>query len=570
MSFKPCLLIPIYNHKDSIRVMIERLVPHGLPIFIVDDGSDNATKQVLREIVDKQPLVKLFRLPTNQGKGAAVMHGMQIAYQVGYSHALQIDADGQHDANDIPLFLAQGEANPSDVICGKPIYDDSVPKGRLYGRYVTHFWVWVETLSFAIADSMCGFRLYPLAATCALIDSVRIPTRMDFDTAIVVRLAWRGVRFKNIATHVTYPPGGLSHFKMLSDNLRITWMHTQLTCGMLLRLPFLLGRRLVSNRDASTHWSKFSERGNLLGLRAVFICYRLFGESTARLLLYPVTAYFLLTGRKSRAASLDYLRRVTAYCSARNAAVKTATGWRGSFHHMLAFAQSGLDKMVAWMGAFDSRRVDFPNQPEFNRLLASRRGAVLIGSHLGNLEMTRALATSENRAIVNAVVYTNHAQRFNEVLAKVNASFGVNLIQVSHLGPDTAIMLKEKIDRGELLVIVGDRTPPTEGGSSRRVSQVEFLGQPAPFAQGPFILASLLDCPVYLFFCLREGDTYRIYFEPFADRILLPRRERQERLQDYLQQYAARLEEYCLKAPYQWFNFYDFWRQDVANFSTKA
>ena len=227
MSFKPCLLIPIYNHKDSIRATVGRLVPHGLPIFIVDDGSDHATQQVLSELVATQPLVRLFRLPKNSGKGAAVMHGMLTAHRAGFSHALQIDADGQHDTNDVPRFVEQGKAYPAAVICGKPIYDESVPKGRLYGRYITHFWVWVETLSFAIGDSMCGFRLYPLAATCALIDSVRIPTRMDFDTAIAVRLAWRGVQFKNIATRVTYPTDGLSHFKMIRDNLRITWMHTQ-------------------------------------------------------------------------------------------------------------------------------------------------------------------------------------------------------------------------------------------------------------------------------------------------------------------------------------------------------
>ena len=568
MSFKPCLLIPIYNHADSIRATVERLVAHGLPIFIVDDGSAAATRAVLDALAGEQALVRLSSLPQNSGKGAAVMHGMRQARQAGFSHALQIDADGQHDAADVPRFLDSGAAHPAAVICGQPIYDDSVPKGRLYGRYITHFWVWVETLSFAIGDSMCGFRLYPLAATCALIDAVHIPTRMDFDTAIAVRLAWRGVPFENIATRVTYPADGLSHFRMLHDNLRITRMHTRLFFGMLLRLPVLLWRKLPGGSKAGAHWSKLAERGSGLGLRIVFVCYRLLGERAARLLLYPIVAYFLLTGSKTRAASLAYLRRVHARADA--SAARPLPGWRDSFRHMLAFAQSGLDKLAAWMGGFDSSRVDFPNQAEFERLLASGRGAVLIGSHLGNLEMTRALATNEQRAIVNAVVHTRHAQRFNQTLAQANASFGVNLIQVAHLGPDTAIMLKDKVDRGELMVIVGDRTPPAAGGSSSRISLIDFLGQPAPFAQGPFILASLLDCPVYLFFCLREGDRYRIHFEPFAERILLPRRERQERLHGYLRQYAARLEAHCLQAPYQWFNFYDFWRHDAAGNPIKA
>lgn len=555
MSFAPCLLVPIYNHKDSISRTVERLLVHRLTIFIIDDGSDEATQQVLAELAARHPQIRLFRLKENGGKGAAVMHGMIEARLAGFSHALQIDADGQHDTADIPRFLERGSAHPEALICGKPIYDDSAPKGRLYGRYITHFWVWVETLSFAIGDSMCGFRLYPLAATCALIDEVRLPTRMDFDTAIAVRLAWRGVRIENIPTRVIYPPGGLSHFNMLRDNLRISQMHTRLTCGMLLRLPLLLWRKFTTTGGLGAHWSQLAERGGGLGLRIVYTSHRLLGERVARLLLYPIVGYFFLTGGKARAASIDYLRRLHA------AGGEVQPGLRASFRHMLAFACAGLDKLSAWMGRMDGSRIIFPNRAEFEHLLASGRGALLIGSHLGNIEMARALAAGEQRATVNAVVYTDHAQRFNRMLSLANADFSANLVQVSHLGPDTAILLKDKIDHGELLVIVGDRTPPAENG---RICEADFLGSPAPFAQGPFILAGLLDCPVYLLFCLREGDAYRIHFEHFAERIELPRRERRERLQAYIQQYAHRLEAHCLTAPYQWFNFYDFWRREAA------
>ena len=558
MSFKPCLLIPIYNHGETIRATVDRLVPYGLPIYIVDDGSAAATAAVLHSLAQEQALVRLSRLATNSGKGAAVMHGLRLAHDAGFSHALQIDADGQHDTTDVPRFLERGAAFPEAIVCGTPVYDDSVPKGRRYGRYVTHFWVWVETLSLAIGDSMCGFRLYPLAASCALIDDVRLPQRMDFDTAIVVRLVWRGLRCENLATRVVYPPGGLSHFKLWRDNVLISKMHCRLVLAMLPRLPLLLWRKLGDGQSAPrAHWSSLAERGGGLGLRIVFGCYRLLGERVTQWLLYPIVAYFLLTGGQARAASLDYLRRIAA----RQA--KPAPGWKESFKHMQAFAQASLDKLAAWTGRLDGGRVDFPNRAEFERLIDSGRGAVLIGSHLGNLEMTRALAIDESRAVVNAVVYTDHAQRFNQTLAHANASFGVNLIQVSQLGPQTAIMLKDKVDRGELLVIVGDRTPPAQVGS--RVCAVDFLGRPAPFAQGPLILASLLDCPVYLFFCLREGERYRIHFELFAARIVLPRRERLARLQSHLQRYAQRLEAHCLLAPYQWFNFYDFWRDNAAS-----
>lgn len=564
MVFRPCLLIPIYNHGQCIRRTVARLARHGLTVFVVDDGSNPDTQQALDALIEEFGEVRLLRRPVNGGKGAAVMDGMRAAHDLGFSHALQIDADGQHDPDDVPRFLELGARHPEALVCGQPIYDESMPLGRRYGRHITHFWVGVELLGAGGADSMCGFRLYPLNATCALIDEVSIPTRMDFDIEILVRLAWRGVPLFNVPTKVIYPDDGVSHFDLLRDNVRISWMHTRLVFGMLWRLPSLLWRKVTSGRmqcapgARRAHWAALAERGSLLGLLSVFACYRLLGRRAARLLLYPVVGYFFLTGRKARTASLDYLGRI-----AKIRASDCRPGWAQSFRHMLAFGEAGLDKLAAWADPERLVPVDFPERAEFERLVASKRGAVLIGSHLGNLEMSRALAVSDARVPVNAVVFTDHALRFNSILAKANANFGVNLIQVTHLGPETAIDLKAKIERGELVVIVGDRTPPDER-SGHRISCADFLGEPAPFAQGPFILASLLDCPVYLFFCLRDGDRFRLHLEAFAERIDLPRKARAERLEAYIRQYAKRLEHYCLTAPEQWFNFYNFWRKAPA------
>lgn len=310
---------------------------------------------------------------------------------------------------------------------------------------------------------------------------------------------------------------------------------------------------------APSHWSDIAERGSGLGMRALFICQRLLGQRVTRWCLYPVVFYYFLLARAARAASRQYLERLKAH-----AMPQLETGWRASFRHMYAFAVSGLDKFAAWGGRYDEARISFPNQALFETLRLSGRGAVLIGAHLGNLEMTRAMASSKQRATVNAVVYTRHAQRFNRILAHANADFAANLIQVSSLGPDTAILLKEKVDRGELLVIVGDRTPPTDNG---RTVEADFLGARAPFAIGPWVLASLLECPVYLFFCLPKadgGDGYCIHFEPFATRIDLPRKDRMQHVQVLVQRYADRLAHYCVQAPLQWFNFFDFWRSDSA------
>ena len=241
---KPCVLIPCYDHGRTVRRLVAALSAHGLPIYIVDDGSHEETRLELLAVRTDCPLVRLSRLPVNGGKGAAVMHGMRHARADGMTHALQIDADGQHDIRDAPRFLARGAEQPEALLIGQPIFDDSVPLARLYGRKLTNFWVCVETLSLSIKDALCGFRLYPLGPSCELIDAVDLPPRMAFDSAILVRLAWRGVPIENLPTRVVYPPDGTSHFRMLRDNALLTASHTLLVFGMLARLPLLLRRRL--------------------------------------------------------------------------------------------------------------------------------------------------------------------------------------------------------------------------------------------------------------------------------------------------------------------------------------
>lgn len=303
----------------------------------------------------------------------------------------------------------------------------------------------------------------------------------------------------------------------------------------------------------AAHWSRIGERGSAWGLQFTFGLYRLLGHRAARALLYPVTAWFYLAAPTARAASRDYLNRLH-----RAGGLDHPPRRRDTFRHFFAFAEAALDKVAAWMGRIDPARVRFPNHAALDALRASGRGAVVIGSHLGNLEMARALANRLGERAINAIVYTDHALRFNALLERVNPGFAVNLIQVSQLGPQTAIDLSERIERGELLFIVGDRTPPADNG---RVTRVDFLGDPAAFAHGPCVLASLLKCPVYLFFCLPDGERgWEVTFEPFAERIELPRARREEALRHSLERYAARLAHHCRRAPYQWFNFYDFWR----------
>jgi glycosyltransferase involved in cell wall biosynthesis len=243
-NFKPCIVVPVYNHEHAIGAVLAGLLRHDVPCILVDDGSSPECAAVLDALALANPRrVTLVRSPNNQGKGAAVLSGFRRAATMGFSHVLQIDADGQHQTADVPVFLARAQAHPSAVIAGCPIYDESVPKARLYGRYATHIWVWINTLSFDIKDSMCGFRVYPVAPVNALAARHAIGVRMNFDTDILVRLFWDGLQVVNLPTRVSYPVDGVSHFRMWADNVLITWMHTKLFFGMLPRIPTLLARK---------------------------------------------------------------------------------------------------------------------------------------------------------------------------------------------------------------------------------------------------------------------------------------------------------------------------------------
>lgn len=241
-AFRPCAVIPVYNHEHALPVVVEHLRQAHLPCLLVDDGSSAACAAVIDGLAT-QDGVQLLRLAQNQGKGGAVMAGLREAARQGYSHALQVDADGQHDLGNLEDFLEIAREQPQVLVCGYPQYDDSVPRGRLYGRYATHIWVWINTLSLSIRDSMCGFRIYPLPATLALIDSEHIGRRMDFDSEILVRLFWRNQPMRWLPVRVHYPLDGISHFQLWRDNWLISKMHARLFFGMLWRAPRLLWRR---------------------------------------------------------------------------------------------------------------------------------------------------------------------------------------------------------------------------------------------------------------------------------------------------------------------------------------
>jgi glycosyltransferase involved in cell wall biosynthesis len=245
-------LIPVYNHGKTAGPLIEKLLrQRDLPVILVDDGSDRETKACLARIAGTFPGVIPVNLEKNSGKGRAVFAGINRARELGFTHLLQIDADGQHDTGQAAFFLDESAKHPEAAVFGFPVFDESVPANRLKGREVANVWTRITTLRPDIPDAMCGFRVYPVEPLWRLGQRGYIDPRMGADCEILVRLVWQGVPFIFHPVGVVYPRDGISHFHLVRDNMRISWVFTRLFLGMLLRLPVLFFRRFRNRKGTA-------------------------------------------------------------------------------------------------------------------------------------------------------------------------------------------------------------------------------------------------------------------------------------------------------------------------------
>ena len=307
----------------------------------------------------------------------------------------------------------------------------------------------------------------------------------------------------------------------------------------------------MSVAEHNRHWARQSERGSLLLMRLTAGAARLLGRRVLAPLLYLIVLYFFVFGRRARTSIRQYQSHLASW--GQRPELRPSSG--SILRQFFAFADSLLDKLDVWNGRLPLQRLQLVDPHGLRQQLHdSARGRLLVGAHLGNLEVCRALAELGEQVRMNVLVHTKHAERFNRLLSEAGASH-LRLIQVSELDAAIMLQLAERLERGEWLAIAGDRVPLR---GARKVV-VDFLGQPAAFPQGPWLLAGLLECPVNLLFCLKHGNRYRIHLQPFAERIEWRRRERDAIVAQWVQRYADALAARCLEAPLQWFNFYPFW-----------
>jgi glycosyltransferase involved in cell wall biosynthesis len=244
-----CVIVPHFDHVEQFRVLLPKLSELRIPLIVVDDASPVQAADALARLLEAiVPDAVLIRHSGNLGKGGAVVTGLRAAWECGYTHAVQIDADGQHDCRDVPLLCTAAKISPDSLICGEPVFAD-ISALRYYSRYITLYLIWLETLSTEVRDALCGLRVYPLKPVVDLLDRSRLPKRMAFDPEILVRAVWAGIPLKFVPIHVQYPENGRSHFRYVKDNLEIAYMHTRLLFGMLIRIPRLIHSQHRSRKE---------------------------------------------------------------------------------------------------------------------------------------------------------------------------------------------------------------------------------------------------------------------------------------------------------------------------------
>ncbi len=302
----------------------------------------------------------------------------------------------------------------------------------------------------------------------------------------------------------------------------------------------------------TAHWADVGEAGATAGIWSLYWIHRLFGRWPFRVFLTPIVLYYLAARPLARRASMEYLTQLQAATGR----LGRKPSWLHVYRHLWLFADSLLDKVLAVSARYEFQNVRAEGREVMLRMLDAKRGGILITAHMGSLEVIRAASGHRPDFRLNILVHTKHAERFNKILQRLNPQTAVNLLQVSELNPATAMLLAEKVSRGEFIAIAGDRIPLS---SAPRCVWVPFLGRPAPFPVGPYVLASMLGCPLVSMMCVHDRPGYLVHFEPFGDRIEIDRKDRQKRWTLLATEFAQRLERNCRKSPFDWFNFYHFW-----------
>ncbi|MFL0796651.1 MAG: hypothetical protein K6L73_04085 [Cellvibrionaceae bacterium] len=300
------------------------------------------------------------------------------------------------------------------------------------------------------------------------------------------------------------------------------------------------------------HWSQYTEAGTLLGIRFLFACYKIGGRALFQVLLSPVIAYFFLFRTENRHASIDYLKRIQGlkpHLTHRSLAIL-------SIKHFWSFGNAINDKLAVWTGKITRENSTSHRDDIIKKLIREKRGCIMLISHLGNFEITRVLSSTHKTLQLTVLMHTKQAENFNKVLEELQDGLPIEVLQVSEITPATAMILSERLAKGNFIAISGDRTAIDNPNNN---FNIPFLGEEANFSKGPFTLAAILKAPLISICCLKDKQHYNIYFDEISPCVDVSRKQRETTTRKLAEKYVKTLESYCLEKPLQWFNFYHFW-----------
>lgn len=534
----PAVLIPTHDNAGSVGEVVRGAVRHGLPVFVVDDGSVDGSGERAAAAG-----ARVLRHAVNLGKGRALLTGMKAAADAGHTHVICLDADGQHDADDVPSFAAAVSREPGAIHVG--VRDlSTAPGSSRFGRRFSNFWVWVET-GWRVADTQCGFRAYPLAPVLALDLS---GARYDMEVEVLTLGVWAGLPVRDLACRVYYPPPEVrvSSFRPFVDNARISWMNTRLVVERIVWPPrWFLPRWSppgVSGAEGApaAAWTG-AARGTPLGWRIVVLWLRLAGRRATYPLVHFLAGWYTLFAVRHRHALAPYLAR-------------TGTTVGAIFR---SFAVALLDRMAFLLQGPSAFTYVREGEEHLQQIFAGSSGAILLSAHLGNVEVTAGQSGDGTRMRrVKVLRFVSPEDHGRTVMAAFPPTWQPDAIVLTPTGDDgfASLAVLRALRAGQIVAMHGDRLVDD------RTVTVTLLGAPCQVPSGPWMLAALAQVPVVIVGCFKEGpDTYRMVATPPMLCRFDRTRPREAQIQAWAQEYARVVEAWIRRYPEQWYNFHDVW-----------
>ena len=532
---RPFALIPVYNHAATVSDVVRGASRH-LQVLVVDDGSTDGSGERAAEAG-----AEVLRLSRNQGKGAALLTGMRAGSQRGFSHALVLDADGQHDSGDIPVLLSAMEAFPKALVVGdRAMKQGGAPFSSRIGRWISNFWVTVEGFQF-IWDAQCGFRVYPIRQILDL----DLKTRgFDMEIEVLVEASRAGMDIISVPVSVEYDAGRVSHFDLLRDNLKLSALNARLT----MEVPFVLSSRLLSRltnkvRGEDTGTSILEQAGMEIGAAMA----RLIGKDAAkRLTLSFAVPYYFLTRDQVRQSLLDFAYRVRPTTTA-------TTRTRLAYRTLYEFASSLMDRYMAGPddpGVEWDRKASVPGIEKIRKVVSAGSGAVLVTAHVGRWAQAALVLGKQG---LDPVVVMDSRERDGFTVAAKRRGVPMPRIIPAEQGPASALEALNVLKAGRLVAFMGDRPAPSGNAI------VRFLGGRAQMPIGPYLLASRAGVPWFAVgpFLRRSSGLAVLVEGPFQASPARgrARRAKREAAAADAQRFASILDRWCRLYPEQWFNF---------------